>query len=423
MKSHRGATSLVVRAPEAKVIKGGDSVRRFLFLLAGLAVLGLAVMSPGSGGLQPVNAAAGKVVKIGVDLPMSGGEAPNGAPTNNGILLAIDEANKAGGMYQFEEVLKDDAVNGVHDPAQGAKNAQELIADPAVVGMVGNFNSNVGKASIPITNDAGLVQISPSQTNPTLTKGPDAAALRKKANNYFRVCTTDDLQGPVAADYTFKFLKARKIAILDDQETYGKGIADEFEKEFKKLGGTVVSHDGIPKGTQDFHAILTAIKAKNPDALFFGGVTTTGGGLVRKQMADVGLKLPYVGGDGIVEDEFLKVAGDSAEGSYGTVASVNAEKLPDAQGFIKAYKAKYNSDTGAYSANAYVAAKIIIDAVKAVGPDRAKVRAWVANLKNYKSIIGTFAFDKNGDTTNKIISVHAVKNGKWEWLNQISFNG
>ena len=402
-------------------------MRRLLVLLAGVAVISLAMMSPGRGGLQQASGAAGKVIKIGVDLPMSGGEAPNGEPTNNGVLLAIDDANKAGGYkgMMFEEVLKDDAVNGVHDPAQGAKNVQELLADSAVVGLVASFNSNVGKATIPITNAAGVVHISPAQTNPGLTKPEFGALDVRKARpteiNYFRVCPTDDLQGPVAADYAFKNIKAKKVAILDDQETYGKGIADEFEKEFKRLGGTVVSHDGIPKGTQDFHAILTAIKAKGPDLLFFGGVTTTGGGLVRKQMKDVGLSIPYEGGDGIVEDEFLKVAGDEATGSYGTVAAENADRLPSAQGFIKGYKAKFNSDPGAYSANAYVAANIIIDAVKAVGPDRAKVRAWVASLKDYKSIIGTFSFDKNGDTTNKIISVYAVKNGKWEWLTQVNF--
>lgn len=391
-------------------------VKRVLALGAIVAVVGFAVGS--WGGLGPQVARAAQVVKIGVDLPMSGGEAPNGVPTNNGVLLAIDEANKAGGMYMFQEVLKDDAVNGVHDPAQGAKNVQELVADSAVVGIVGNFNSNVGKASIPISNAAGVVQITPSQTNPTLTKGSDAAALRAKPNNYFRICTTDDLQGPVAADYAFKSLKARKVAILDDTETYGKGIADEFEKEFKRLGGQVLSHDGIPKGSQDFHAILTKIKSENPDLLFFGGVTTTGGGLIRKQMPDVGLKALYEGGDGIVEDEFLKVAGDTAEGTYGTVAALDATKVASAKGFITGYKAKFNEDPGAYSANAYVAAMVIIDAVRAVGPDREKVRAHVAALKNYKSIVGTFSFDPNGDTTNRVISVYVVKNGKWVWADQ-----
>jgi len=391
-------------------------VKRVIALSAMLAVL--AFIFGGGTGLGPQPARAAQVVKIGVDLPMSGGEAPNGVPTNNGVLLAIDEANRAGGPYMFQEVLKDDAVNGVHDPAQGAKNVQELVADSAVVGIVGNFNSNVGKASIPISNAAGVVQITPSQTNPTLTKGPDAAALRSKPNNYFRICTTDDLQGPVAATYAYKALKARKVAILDDTETYGKGIADEFEKQFKKLGGQVLSHDGIPKGSQDFHAILTKVKSENPDLLFFGGVTTTGGGLIRKQMPDVGLKALYEGGDGIVEDEFLKVAGDTAEGTYGTVAALDATKVASAKGFLTAYKAKFNDDPGAYSANAYVAAKVILDAVRAVGPDRAKVRAWVASVKNYKSIVGAFSFDANGDTTNRVISVYVVKNGKWVWADQ-----
>jgi branched-chain amino acid transport system substrate-binding protein len=391
-------------------------VKRMVALCAVLAVLGF--VFGGGGSLGPRQAHAAQVVKIGVDLPMSGGEAPNGVPTNNGVLLAIDDANKAQSTYAFEEVLKDDAVNGVHDPAQGAKNVQELVADPQVVGIVGNFNSNVGLASIPISNAAGVVQITPSQTNPTLTKGAAAAALRTKPNNYFRICTTDDLQGPVAADYAFKALKARKVAIIDDTETYGKGIADEFEKEFKRLGGQVLSHDGIPKGTQDFHAILTKVKSENPDLLFFGGVTTTGGGLIRKQMPDVGLKALYEGGDGIVEDEFLKVAGDTAEGTYGTVAALDATKVASAKGFIDAYTAKFKEDPGAYSANAYVAAKVIIDAVRAVGPDRAKVRAHVAALRNYRSIVGTFSFDANGDTTNRVISIYVVKDGKWAWADQ-----
>ncbi len=395
-------------------------VRRAVAVLIGLALL---FMIPGSGGVRPVSAAG--VIKIGVDLPMSGGEASNGVPTNQGVLLAIDDANKAGGYngMMFEEVLKDDAVNGVHDPAQGAKNIQELIADPAVVAMVASFNSSVGKATIPITNSVGIVQISPAQTNPTLTKPPDALQVRRARPdqvNYFRVCTTDDIQGPVGADFAYKVLKVTKVAILDDTETYGKGIADEFEKEFKKLGGTVLSHDGIPKGTQDFHAILTKIRAEGPQLVYFGGVTTTGGGLIRKQMPDVGLTIPYEGGDGIVEDEFLTVAGDAANNSFGTVASINVERVAAAQTFVNAYKAKFHEAPGAYSANAYVATKIIIDAVKAVGPDRAKVRAWVAKLHDYKSIIGTFSFDENGDTTNRVISIYVVRDNKWKWIDQIA---
>ena len=408
-----------------QAFQAGKISRRELIVKA--TTLGLSLGVLGSLGLRPAGAAAMAMteVKIGVDLPMSGGEAPNGVPTNNGVQMAIDEANAAGGTYHFSESLKDDAVNGVHDPAQGAKNVQELIADASVVGIVGNFNSNVAKACIPITNAAGIVQISPSQTNPDLTKPPAALDLRK-ANptkiNYFRVCTTDDLQGPVCADYMYRKLAVRKLAIVDDQETYGKGIADQVEKEFKKLGGRILSHDGIPKGTQDFHAILTKIKAEKPDALFFGGVTTTGGGLIRKQMPDVGLTIKYMGGDGIVEDEFLTVAGDAATNSYGSVAAIDATKVPAAAAFLTAYKTKFGSDPGAYSANGYVAANIIIAAVKAGGVNREKVRAWVANLKSFKSILGTFGFDKNGDTTNRIISVYKVEGGKWTWVDQVNFS-
>jgi len=396
-------------------------------LLARAAALGLSLGVLGGLGLRPAAAAGMTEVKIGVDLPMSGGEAPNGVPTNNGVTMAIEEANKLGGSYHFSESLKDDAVNGVHDPAQGAKNMQELISDTAVVGIVGNFNSNVAQACIPLTSAAGIVQISPAQTNPGLTK-PAFGALKLYPNGqrpkitYFRVCATDDLQGPVAADYAYRKLNAHKLAILDDQETYGKGIADQVEMEFKKIGGQVLSHDGIPKGTQDFHAILTKIKAEGPDAVFFGGVTTTGGGLIRKQMPDVGLSIPLVGGDGIVEDEFLKVAGDAANGAYGTVAAIDATKVPTAQAFITAYKARFNDDPGAYSANGYVCAKIILDAVRAVGADREKVRAHIAALRNYPSILGTFSFDQNGDTTNRIITVYAVKDNKWTWADQVNFS-
>jgi len=408
----------LIRLFEAGRISRRELIGRGTALGMSLGVLGMA--------LRHADAAGMAEVKIGVDLPMSGGEAPNGVPTNNGVILAIEEANKAGGMYHFSESLKDDAVNGVHDPAQGAKNVQELIADSGVVGIVGNFNSNVAKACIPITNSAGIAQISPSQTNPDLTKPPAALDLRK-ANptriNYFRVCSTDDLQGPVAADYMYRKLGVRKLAIVDDRETYGEGIADQVEKEFKRLGGRVLSHDGIPKGSTDFHAILTKIKSEGPDGVFFGGVTTTGGGLIRKQMPDVGLNVKYMGGDGIVEDEFLKVAGDGAANSYGTVAQVDATKVPSAQAFIAAYKARFNDDPGSYSANGYVCGKLLIDAVKAVGPNREKVRAHLAGLKNYKSMLGTFSFDKNGDTTNRIISVYKVENGKWTWVDQVNFNG
>ena len=178
-----------------------------------------------------------------------------------------------------------------------------LVADPTVVGVVGPFNSSIAKVQIPISNEAGLLQCSPANTNPDLTKGDAGKQLRAKAPdkiNYVRVATTDDIQGPAVATYGIKTLNLKSVAIIDDTETYGKGIADAFAAEWTKLGGTVVGREGAPKGTTDYTAILTKFAAAKPDAVFYGGVTSTGGGLVRKQMEQSGLNgLVYLGGDGI----------------------------------------------------------------------------------------------------------------------------
>ena len=366
---------------------------------------------------------------IGVELPMSGGEAANGVPTANGVRLAVDQANaKSGNKYKYQVTVLDDAVNGKHDPAQGAKNIQQFIADKNVMGVVGPFNSNVAQAEIPLTNEAGLVQISPANTNPDLTKTEKAKDLRKAKPNdiaYFRVCTTDDYQGPAGADYAFKNLSKKAVFIVDDNETYGKGIADEFEKRFKADGGNVLGHEHLSSGQQDFKSLLTKAKATNPDLIYFGGVTTTGGGLLRKQMTDVGMQnITYMGGDGIQEDEFLKEAGTAANGSWATVAAPIAEKLAEAQDFIKTYNAKFTDPKdklGAYSASGFDAANIIIAGVEQAGADRAKVRAYVAGLKDYKGALGTYGFDQFGDTTAKIIAMWNVDGGKWVAKDQFSF--
>ncbi len=188
-------------------------------------------------------AASVPTLRIGVDLPVSGADAAIGVPTQNGVVLAIEEANKhgfAGGAYKLDASLLDDAVQGKHDPAAGAQNVKTFIADSSVLAMVGPFNSNVAKAEIPLTNDAGLAQISPSNTNDGLTLGDDAKKLRMAhpdVNAYFRVCTNDTHQGGALAQFA-KTLKFKKVFIIDDNETYGKGLADSFEAAFKRLGGT-----------------------------------------------------------------------------------------------------------------------------------------------------------------------------------------
>jgi branched-chain amino acid transport system substrate-binding protein len=375
-----------------------------------------------SGGSAP----SGSVVKIGVDLPVSGADASIGIPTQNGAVLAIEEANKngfAGGKFKLEASLLDDAVQGTHDPAAGAQNVKTFIADSAVLAMMGPFNSNVAKSEIPLTNDAGLVQISPSNTNDGLTVGEDAKKLRTAhpdVNTYFRVCTRDSRQGLALAQVAAQRLNFKKIFVIDDNETYGKGLADVFDASFRKLGGTVLGHEHVTKNQQDFKALLTKIKSQNPDAVFFGGNTSTGAGLVRKQMADTGLgSVTYIGGDGISDDEFEKVAGDAANGSYFTVAAPDAAKLPAAKSFVDAYKARFKSDVGPYSANAYTSVKIEIaaieKAIKDAGdkmPTRADVLKNVAATRDFDAPIGKVGFDANGDTTSPVLSLMKVVNGK-----------
>src|SRR3954465_7608574 len=213
-------------------------------------------------------AAGGMAIKIGIELPMTGGEAPNGVPTANGVALALSQLSVPGYTITIEQ--KDDALNGKHDPQTGASNMQALVNDPSVMFVVGPYNSNVAQAEIPVSNAAGLMQCSPATTNPGLTKtwgGVDPKTLRPTNPDkiaYVRVATTDDLQGAAGADIAYNTAHAKNAYVAGDQETYGKGIADVFAEAFAKLGGTVAKREGIDAKTTDFTSYLTALKGMNP---------------------------------------------------------------------------------------------------------------------------------------------------------------
>ena len=378
------------------------------------------------------DASAGNVIKIGIDMPVSGADASTGIPTRNGAVQAIEEANAKGlpGGFKLVGYDLDDAVQGAHDPAQGAQNTKQFVSDAAVLTMIGPFNSSVAKAEIPITNDAMLAQISPSNTSIGLTIGEDAVKLRTSHPDviaYFRVCTTDDKQGAAGAQFAKK-LGFKKAFVIDDNETYGKGLADVFETQFKAGGGTIVGHEHLTKGQTDYKALLTKGHALAPDVVFYGGTTATGGGLLRKQMADAGLKAtPFIGGDGISDDEFFKTAGTMANNSYYTVAAPETSKLASATSFVAAYKKRWNTDVGPYSANAYAATNIEIAAISkaivAAGnkmPARPDVLKNVAATSGFASPIGTIGFNKLGDTTNPILSLYKIAGGKATFVDQIN---
>jgi branched-chain amino acid transport system substrate-binding protein len=398
---------------------------RGFFRLASVACSVALLIACSSGGSAP----SGSTVKIGLDLPLSGADASVGQSTLNGVTLAVEQANakRPPGGLTFVLNASDDAVQGVHSPQQGDANVRTFAADPNVLAVIGPYNSNVAKAEIPVTNAAGLVQISPAVVADGLTLGADAAALRRgnpHLISFFRVSTTDSRQGSAAAKFA-RQLGWKNAYLVDDNETYGLDLTQVFSDDFSKLGGTILGREHLEKGTQDYKALLLKIAVAKPDLLFYGGVTSTGGGLLRKQMFDTSLgKTPFMGGDGI--PDLNTVAGNLADGSYYTVAAPNAESLPAAQSFVKAYTARFHSPIGAYSANAYAAAQVAIAAILAAAkanggkiPDRDAVIKDVA-ATDLATSIGRVQFDANGDIRNPVISLYGFKNGQPSFIKQLN---
>jgi len=386
-----------------------------------VAVAAVALLAAACGGSSSV----GKNLTIGISLPLSGSALASAGPAQKGAELAISEATLDGGYTLTVKVL-DHAVNGAHDPAQAAADMTTLVGDNTVVAVVGPFNSGSAKAQIPVSSAAGLLQCSPSNTNPDLTKGEAGAALREgRPVNYIRVATTDDIQGPAVAAYAYASGKT-KVYIVDDTEVYGKGIADAFAAKFEELGGTVVGREAADKTVTDFTAIVTKAKALNPDSFFYGGVTSSGAGLVRKAMIQGGLNVPFYGGDGIQdgtgEGSYIAIAGADAANSFSSVAAIH--DIPDAEAFAAKYSAKYGEQPGAYSASGYACAQIIIEGIKAAIAGGTVTRETVRDAVvhpgvKYNTVLGSVGFDDVGDTTQKIISLYKVENGDWVFDSQV----
>jgi branched-chain amino acid transport system substrate-binding protein len=405
----------------------------------------------GGGGESPV--ASKGTLKIGITLPLSGGARADGGPAERGAQLAIDQANEAGGIggYKLESLVLDHAVNGKYNEQQGAQDMQTFVGDAAVIGVVGPYNSAVAKVQIPISNDAGLLQCSPANTNEALTK-PEFGALDYRKNfpnriNYIRVAATDDIQGPAMSVYAFNTLHLRNMLVVDDVTTFGKGVADNFQKKFEELGGTV-DRVGAPPDTTDFNSIITAAKAKNPDGVYYGGVVPSGGGLLLKQLRQQGLTIPFTGPDGIKngsgkdEGALIQIAGAEASANvYATVAAIG--DFPAKAAFDAAYTDHFKGAAdfqtpGAYSGPAHACATVMLKSLEEflkANPDadqaaiREGVRAYAADPSHsFDTVLGTESFDKNGDTTQPFISFYQVDPtllggaGDWVFKEQLNFS-
>lgn len=376
-----------------------------------------------------VDTASENTVKIVSSLPMTGSALGQNQNIVNAIKQVLDE-NKStvcDGKVKIEYEMMDDATAaaGKWDPAQVTSNANKAVADPSVVAVIGHFNSGAAKLSIPILNQSDLVMVSPANTYPGLTKPgkgeanePDVYYPNGK-RNFTRVVPADDLQGAAAANWA-KSLGVKKVYILDDQELYGKGIADIFEATAKKNELEVVGHEGIDSKASDYRALMTKIKALNPDLIYFGGITQNNAGQLVKDMRNVGMtadNVKFMGPDGVFEQALIDAAGKDAEGVYATFGGVPGKELSGAgKTWYESYKAKYNAEPEAYAAYGYEAAKVAVDAIgKVCKNDRAAIRDAVLATKDFKGVLGTWSFDANGDTSLTTMSGNVVKNGKFEF--------
>jgi branched-chain amino acid transport system substrate-binding protein len=342
----------------------------------GLA-LGLAIGLAGTATAQ---------VKFGMAGPITGPSAATGAQMKNGVEQAIADINAAGGI--LGQKLTVEFGDDVSDPKQGVSVANKFAAD-GVKFVIGDYNSGVTIPSSEVYQENGILEITPASTNPTVTE--------RKMWNIFRTCGRDDQQGLVAGNYILKHFKGKKIAVVDDKTTYGKGLADETAKAMAKGGMKPVLREGINTGEKDYSALISKIKQSGADLVYFGGLYTEGGLIVR-QMRDQGVKAPMMGGDGITSDEFASVGGPGVEGTLMTYGP-DPRNNPAAKEAVAKFRAK-KFEPEAYTLYSYAGVQIIKQAAEAAKSlDPKKVAEKMHSGMTFKTVLGDIAYDKKGDLT------------------------
>lgn len=378
-------------------------------------------------------------LKIGVDLPISGSEARAAMPALNGIRFFVRTHPTLDG-FNVTLVTEDDAAGGAPGPDRGAANVRSLVADSKVVAMIGPFDAAVARKEIPVANAAGLAMISPATSNACLTRDvfvpaglnpartaidckaaglPSATELRPgHTNNFFRLTTTDDLQGAAAADYVFSKLHLVRAAAISDHEAYGQGLVDAFIARFSALGGTVVGRRDLSAAGPDVGSFLTQMKSEGAQAFYYGGATPGGGCAVRARMNGVfpaAEATPFFGADGIAQDPAcVTAAAGNSVGIFATVPFVDGSTRTGAAALIHQFKTVFGSTTdyGPYTLVAYDATAILYAAlhwaIRAAGghvPDRANVISQLAQTSGFAGATGNLGFDAAGDTTNRVVSI------------------
>jgi branched-chain amino acid transport system substrate-binding protein len=360
-----------------------------------------------------------KTATIGVIAPLTGSLSPLGLGIQHSVELAVKQANDKKTISGW--TLKVDAEDDQATPATGQQAATKLAADSSVVGVVGTLNSSVAQTVIPVLDKSNIVQVSPANTNPSLTQGANFATNPARPNkNYFRVCTTDSIQGPFAAQYMFNTAKFSKVATVSDQKTYGAGLVKAFTDEFKKLGGTIVTAQTVNPDDKKFPGVISKVAQAKPQAVYYGGEFPQAGPL-SNQMKAAGLNVPLMGGDGIFDPNYIKLAGAKSDGDLATSVGAPVESLDSAKQFVTDYAAGgYKDAYGAYGAYAYDAANAIINALKTSlsGKDKVDDSVRQATIQAMSSVsfagaTGDVSFDQYGDAKAKLLTVYKVTSGAW----------
>jgi len=377
----------------------------------------------------PAGTTAGGTIKLVSSLPRTGLSKTQTDDIVAGYHMALDEhSNKAGGMdITYEDWDDATAQAGKWDAATEQANATKAANDPDIMVYLGTFNSGAAKIAIPILNNAGLAMISPANTAPELTKkGFDDATLNtlypKSPRNYFRVVTADDVQGAAAANWATE-LGFKKAYILNDQEVYGKGVANVFEMQFKAKGGTVIANEGIDAKQPEFKSLMDKVKNEGADLLYFGGLVDSGGPQLLKDLKSVAPNIAFMGPDGIQTQAFVDAAGaDVAEGAFGTVAGKSyADLTGKGAAFFTNFKAKQGHDPDPYAVYGYEAMNVALNAIDKAGKkDRAAILSAIASTKDCQGALGTWSFDENGDTTLTDIGAYKVTGGKFVFQKYIT---
>jgi branched-chain amino acid transport system substrate-binding protein len=390
--------------PQRSVVAVGASLLVASLALAGCGDRGKSDSGGGGGG--------DKVAKIGVIAPLSGDLSALGKGIQHSVELAVKQANEAKtipGWTLEVEAADDEAKADV-----GKNAATKLAADDQVVGVVGNLNSSVSQQTQPVFSAANITQVSPANTNPTLTRGADLKARPYKT--YFRTCTNDIVQGGFAAKYLLD-TGIKQAATIHDKKTYGQGLVKYFTDAYKAGGGTIVAAETINPDESNYGPVVSKVAPKKPQAVFYGGEYPQAGPL-SKQMKAGGLAVPLMGGDGIFDPKYIELGG--ADGDLATSVGAPTDSTDAGKTFLAAYdKEKYAEPSAAYGGYSYDAANAIIAALKVSLKDakdaKSARQATVEAMSgvSFDGVTGTVKFDEYGDTLAKVITGYKVDGKKW----------